>query len=197
MSVYLQLENCKTLPPTDLLEATFTLSVVNRVRPAASVLKRGETARFTAEQGTWGIPKLIALTQLKRDQKELMPDGNLHIGIKLEVKREEKHQEVTWPHTGYIGLKKQKHSNADDREHDVALRNQGAAGYMHTLLQTLHSVPQFRTAAHAMPVVDGDAPRRGNPRTTQRVLGTGVQPDSRVKKAAPGVVTGDALCLNA
>ena len=63
--------------------------------------------RFTPNEDDWGFAEFIKLSVLTGSRDQFMPDGNLHIRVKLKVKLEEKYTGVTRQLTGYVGLKNQ------------------------------------------------------------------------------------------
>lgn len=63
--------------------------------------------KFTAIEDDWGFAEFVKIDALTSDRDGFMPDGKLHIKVKLRVKLEEKYTGMTRQVTGYVGLKNQ------------------------------------------------------------------------------------------
>eukprot|EP00892_Ulva_mutabilis_P000566 jgi/Ulvmu1/1050/UM105_0006.1 len=95
LSIFMRLQSARSLPDADQPVATFTLTVVNRADPAASLSKRVTQRRqFTHMSAEWGFPRYVKLSVLQSACEQFMPDGNLHIRVKLNVVRRANAQET-------------------------------------------------------------------------------------------------------
>lgn len=99
---------------------TFYDFMVHEIHPVecTSLLPCGflhaeSTHKFTPSEDDWGFADFVKLSVLSNARQDFMPDGNLHIRVKLRVKLEEKYTGMTRQLTGYVGLKNQVQTPCD------------------------------------------------------------------------------------
>ncbi|CAL5322110.1 unnamed protein product [Camellia sinensis] len=99
--------------------------------------------QFNARESDWGFPSFMPLGQLYDPARGYLVNDTIVVEADVAVHRVVDY----WAHdskkkkTGYVGLK-----------------NQGATGYMNTLLQTLYHIPYFKKAVYHMPTTENDMP---------------------------------------
>ncbi|KAJ4454523.1 putative Ubiquitin carboxyl-terminal hydrolase 13 [Paratrimastix pyriformis] len=160
LSLFLDLADADILPPGWRYNVAYTLSIVNRSKPADSLT----VADFHSfhDSRDWGYRELISLATLADPAKGYIDptDQSIMIHCTLEHKIPAPYstmfREATWDskkETGFVGL-----------------RNQGATCYMNSLLQTLFLTDRFRWAVYHMPTLPSDQPTKCIPLALQQLF---------------------------
>lgn len=61
--------------------------------------------KFSAEEDDWGFAEFVKVSELKTARDEYMPDGKLHIQVKMRVKVEDKYTKMVRHVAGFVGRK--------------------------------------------------------------------------------------------
>jgi hypothetical protein len=102
--------NIKRMPSINTLQSFSSCSVSPAFKPFA---RRGQIShaetdhRFTEKEDDWGFSNFMPLQELVDKKSEFMPDGTLHIQVKMQVQLDEKYTGMTRQRTGFVGLKNQ------------------------------------------------------------------------------------------
>ncbi|GES75615.1 cysteine proteinase [Rhizophagus clarus] len=120
--------------------------------------------RFTAKEQDWGFTRFYKLKKLlvpcENRTLAIIENGSANITAFVRVFKDP---------TGFLW---HNFINYDSKKETgyTGLYNQGATGYMNSLLQSLYCIPYFRKAIYNIPTEDEDGPIKGVPLALQRIF---------------------------
>ncbi|KAL5553895.1 hypothetical protein UlMin_041296 [Ulmus minor] len=141
LSMYLIVADSSTLRNRGSIYVQFSLSIVNQIHSEYSVRKEVEH-QFNERESYWGF-NVLRIGELYNPAGGFLLNDTCIVEADVALL-----WVVDWSYdskkeTGFVGLK-----------------NQGATGYMNSLLQTLYHIPHFRKAMYHMPTTENDNPSR-------------------------------------
>ncbi|KAK9019655.1 hypothetical protein V6N11_054168 [Hibiscus sabdariffa] len=153
LSMYLDVADSETLPYGWSKYARFSLAVCHQIHNKYTIRKDTEH-QFNARESDWGFTSFMPLGELYDPHRGYLVNDTIIVEAEVDVSK----VGDDWSHdskkeTGYVGLK-----------------NQGATGYMNSLLQTLYHIPYFRRAMYHMPTTENDIPTGCIPLALQRLF---------------------------
>ncbi|XP_070665817.1 ubiquitin C-terminal hydrolase 13-like isoform X1 [Malus domestica] len=153
LSMYLDAADSRTLPYGWSRCAQFGLAVVNQIHPKYSIRKDTQH-QFNAREGDWGYTSFMLLGDLYDQSRGYLVNDTVVVEAEISVCKVLDYGSYdSKKETGYVGLK-----------------NQGANGYMNSLLRTWYHIPYFRKCVHHMPTTEDDMPSGSIPLALQRLF---------------------------
>ncbi|XP_009379676.1 ubiquitin C-terminal hydrolase 12-like isoform X1 [Pyrus x bretschneideri] len=153
LSMYLDVADSGTMPYGWSTYAHFSLAVVNQIHSKYSIRKDTQH-QFNARESHRGFTSFMPLGYLYDPSRGYLVNDTVVVEAEISVLRVLGYGSYdSKKETGYVGLK-----------------NQGATGYMNSLLQTWYHIPYFRKAVHHMPTTENDMPSRSIPLALQRLF---------------------------
>eukprot|EP00210_Caulerpa_lentillifera_P006759 g6459.t1 len=152
IAVYLDFPEAPFTPPQMCPKANFELMAVNINDPIDS-LKREATHLFTNQARDWGFTQFLSRQNAENPRNGYLFDDAMTFRVSISVEKDDHLYRMSRKETGFVGLK-----------------NQGATGYMNSLLQFWFHIGSFRKAVYHMPILESDDPEKSIPSALQSIF---------------------------